>query len=146
MDQLGNLLCTICLNYSMYFGLCMILCIYLLWIFISKMKIVNGPKYITTYNYCYLLISKMFIGWKITNQQAYLLLKWGNMNNLGKILCKYCPNYKINFAFCIIICIYLLYMYYLKMESVNWPKYPTTFLSFDLLISKYTSFSHITHW
>ena len=33
--------------------------------------------------------------------------------------------------FCMIICISLLWIYYLKMESVNWPKYLTTCKSCD---------------
>ena len=58
----------------------------------------------------------------------------GNMIQFGKLLCTYCLNSLIDFVFCMIICIPLLWMYYLTMESVNWPKYLTT------------KFIHVSHF
>ena len=65
----------------------------------------------------------------------------GNLNNLGKLLCKYCLNSLMNFAFCMNICISLLWIYDFKMESVNWTRY----LTCDFLISKCTCIYHITN-
>ena len=60
----------------------------------------------------------------------------GNMSQLGKLLFTHCLNSLIDFAFYMIICIPLLWIYDLKMESVNWPKYLTTCKYCDFLISK----------
>ena len=44
----------------------------------------------------------------------------GNMNELGKLFCTCCLNSLMNFAFYMKICISLLWIYDLKLESVNW--------------------------
>ena len=46
-------------------------------------------------------------------------------------MCTHCLNSLMVFLFCIIICISLFWIEYLKMESVNWPKYLTTCKSCD---------------
>ena len=69
----------------------------------------------------------------------------GNLNELGQLLCTHCLNSLMDFAFCMIICISLLWMYDLKMESVNWPKYLTTCKSCNFLISKMSCIYQITN-
>ena len=44
----------------------------------------------------------------------------GNMNQLRKLLCTHCLNSLMYFAFSMILCLSLLWIYYLKIESVNW--------------------------
>ena len=44
----------------------------------------------------------------------------GNMTHFGKLLCTHCLKSFMGFAFCMIICISLLWIYDLNMESVNW--------------------------
>ena len=80
------------------------------------------------------------------NQLAVsLLTNMWNLNNLGKFLCKYCLNYLMYFALYMIIWISLLWIHYLKMNSVNWTKYLSTCNYYDLFISKCTWFGHITN-
>ena len=69
----------------------------------------------------------------------------GNMNQLGKLLCTHCLNSLMDFAFCMIICISLSWIYDLKLESVNWQKYLTTCKSFDFLTSKMSCICQITN-
>ena len=69
----------------------------------------------------------------------------GKKNNLGKLLCTHCLNSLMDLVFCMIICISLLWIYYLNMESVNWPKHITTCKSCDLLISKAGCICSITN-
>ena len=64
MNGLGKLLCTHCLNSLMNFAFYMIIFISLLWIYDSKMEIVNWPKYLTTCKSCDFLISKMSVSIK----------------------------------------------------------------------------------
>ena len=59
-----------------------------------------------------------------------------NTNELGKWLCTHCFKSLMNFSFCMIICIYLLWVYYLNTESVKWPKYLIICKSCDFLISR----------
>ena len=61
-----------------------------------------------------------------------------NLNELFKLLCTHCLNSLMDFVFCMIICISLLWIHDLNMYSVNWPKYLTTWKSCDFLISKMT--------
>ena len=70
----------------------------------------------------------------------------GNMNDLCKLLCTHCLNSLMDFSFCMIICISLLWIYDLNMESVNWPKYLTTCKSCDFLISKGNCIWKITNF
>ena len=58
MNQLRKLLCTHCLNSLMNFVLCMINCIYWLWICDLDMESVSWPKYLTTCSSCDFLVSK----------------------------------------------------------------------------------------
>ena len=69
----------------------------------------------------------------------------GNMNYLSKLLCTHCLNSLMDFAFCMFICISLLWIYDLNMKSVNWPKYLTTCKSCDFLISKVGCICQITN-
>ena len=69
----------------------------------------------------------------------------GNLNELGKLLCTHCLNSLMDFVFCMIICISLLWIYDLNMESVNSPKYLTTCKSCDFLISKLSCICQITN-
>ena len=62
--------------------------------------------------------------------------KMGNMNKLCKLLCTHCLNSLMDIAFCMIICTYLLWIYDLNMESVNWSNYLTTCKSCGFLILK----------
>ena len=74
-----------------------------------------------------------------------LLTEMGNMYYLRKLWCTHCLNSSLDFVFCMIICIFLLWIHYLKMESVNWPKYHTTCKFFDFLISKMSWICQITN-
>ena len=76
MNQLCKLLCTHCLNSSLDFLFCMIICISLLWIHDLNMESVNSPKYLTTFKYCDFLISKGGCIWQITNLRVHFPLKW----------------------------------------------------------------------
>ena len=69
----------------------------------------------------------------------------GNMNQLSKLLCTHCLNSLLDFVLCMIICISLLWIYGLNMESVNWPKYLTTCKSCDFFTSKGSSIYQITN-
>ena len=68
-----------------------------------------------------------------------------NLNQLSKLLCTHCLNSSMNFVFCMIICISLLWIYDLNIKSVNWPKYLTICKSCDFLISKWTCICQITN-
>ena len=69
----------------------------------------------------------------------------GNMNELRKLLCTHCLNSLMDFSFCMIIFISLLWVYYLKMDIVKWPKYLTTCKSCEFLISKMCWICQITN-
>ena len=85
-----------------------------------------------------LLISNFKVGLSLSFNQlkSKLPTEMRNMSQLGKLVCTHCLNSLMDFAFCIIICISLLWSYYLKMESINWSKYLTTCKSCNFLISK----------
>ena len=68
-----------------------------------------------------------------------------NMNELSKLLCTHCLNSLIDFVLCVIICVSLLWIYYLDMESFNWPKYLTTCKSCEFLVSKSGCYCHLTN-
>ena len=69
----------------------------------------------------------------------------GKINQLFKLCCTHYLNSWMDFLFCMIICISLLWIYDLKMESVNWPKYLTTWKFCDFLISKMSCIWKITN-
>ena len=69
----------------------------------------------------------------------------GNMNKLCKLLCTHCLNSLMDFAFCMIICISMSWIYDFIMEKVNWSKYLTTCKSCDFIISKMRCFCQITN-
>ena len=74
-----------------------------------------------------------------------LLTEMANMYYHRKLLCTRCLNSSLDFVFCMNICIFLLWIYDLKMESVNWPKYLTTCKFCDFLISKMSWIWQITN-
>ena len=86
-------------------------------------------------------------GLDLTNNElrGTLPTEMGNMNQLGKLLCTHCLNSLMYFVFCMIICISLLWIYDLNMESFKWPKYLTTCKFCDFLISKGTWIWQITN-
>ena len=134
MNELSKLLCTHCLNSFMDFAFCMILCISLLWIYDLKTESVNW----LIYHHLQVLWFSHFKGdlWLLNNQLTGTLpTEMGNMN-LSKLLCTHFLNSLMDFAFYMILCTSLLWIHYLKMKNVNWPKYLTTCKSCDFLISK----------
>ena len=145
MNKLSKLLCTHCLNSLMGFAFCMIICISLLWIYDLNMESVNWPKYLTICKSCEFLISKGGLDLSNNELTGTLPTEMGNLNELCKLLCTHCLNSLMVLSFCMIICISLLWVYYLDMESVNWPKYLTTCKSCDFLISKGTCIWEITN-
>ena len=74
-----------------------------------------------------------------------LVNEMANRYYLCKLLCTHCLNSLMDFVSCMIICIFLLWIYYLRMESVNWPKYLTTCKFCDSLISKMSWICQITN-
>ena len=135
MNELGKLLCTHCLNSLMDFG---ILYDYL-YIFVMKIWFEYGECYLTKifHHLQVLWLSNFKYDMFLYNNTltGTLPTEMGNMN-LSKLLCTHCLNSLMDFAFCMNICIYLLWNYDLNMESFNWPKYLTTCKSCDFLISK----------
>ena len=119
MNDLCKLLRTHCLNSLMDFALCMIICISLLWIFNLNMESVNWSM---PHHSQVVWISHFTGDLDLSNNKLTCTLptEMGNLTRFGKFLCSHCLNYLMNFAFCMIICISLLWIYDLKMESVKW--------------------------
>ena len=128
-------MCTHCLNSLMDFAFCMIICISLLWIYDLDMESVNWS---ISHHSQVVWLSHFKGGLYLWNNEltSTLPTEMGNMNELSKLLCTHCLNSLMDLAFCMIICISLLWIYYLSMENVNWPNYLTTCKSCDFLISK----------
>ena len=110
MNQLSKLLCTHCLNHLMHFVFCMNCCIPFLCIYYFNMESVTW------------LISHCLQVFWLSHFKVYLYLynnelmgtlptEIGNMNQLCKLLCTYCLNSLMDFVFCMIICISLLWIY-----------------------------------
>ena len=142
-DELGKLLCTHCLNYLTDFAFC-IFCKYLLWIYDLNMESVN---WMISHHLQVLWLShfKGYLDLYNNKLTGTLPTEMGNMNELSKLLCTHCLNSLMDFSFCMIICISLLWKYDLNMESVTWPKYFTTCKSCEFLISNTICFCIITH-
>ena len=69
----------------------------------------------------------------------------GRMNQLSKLLCTHCLNSLLEFVFCMIICISLLWIYYLNIESLT-DQCLTIPKSCDFLISQGDLICQITNW
>ena len=96
----------------------MIILISLLWIYDLKMESVNWS---ISHHSQVVWLSHFKGELDLSNNEltGTLPTEMGNMN-LCKLLCTHCLNSLMDFAFCMIICISLLWMYDLKMEIVNW--------------------------
>ena len=68
-----------------------------------------------------------------------------NMYDLSKLFFTRCLSSLMDFAFCMSIWKNLLWIYYLKMKSLKWPKYFITCMSCDFLISKLSCIYQITN-
>ena len=144
LNQPSKLLCTHCLNFQMHFVFCMIIWISLLRIFFEY----GECKLIKISHYLQVFWISHFKGWLYLSNKEFtgtLPTEMRNMNQLSKLLYTHCLNSLQDFSFCMIICISLLWIYDLNMESVNWPKYLTTCKSCEFLISKSGWICHITN-
>ena len=145
MTQLGKLLCTNCLNSLMDLEFCMIICTY----FVMNLWCEDGEcQFTKIYHYLqvlWLYHLKLLLYLSNNTLTGTLPTEMGNMNKLSKLLCTHCLNSLMDFAFCMIICTSMSWIYDLNMESINWPKYLTTFKSCNFLIPKIGCFCQITH-
>ena len=144
MNDLFKLVCTHCLNYLMVLAFCMNICISMLWIYDLKMESFN---WIISHHLQVLWLSHFKVWLDLSNNEltGTLPSEMGDLNDLCKLLCTHCLNSLTDFSFCMIICISLLWIYDLNMESVNWPKYLTTCKSCDFFISNLSLICQITN-
>ena len=113
---------------------------YYLYIFVMNIWFEYGECYLTKISHhlqvLWLSHFKGELGLEYNELTGTLPTEMRNMNNLSKLFCTHCLNSLIDFSFYMIICISLLWIYDLNMESVNWSKYLTTCKSCEFLISK----------
>ena len=109
LNNLGKLLCTHCLNSLMNFVFCMSISIYLLWIYYLKLESVNWSM---SHHSQVLWLSHFKEELELFNNEltGTIPTEIGNLNNLGKLFCTHCFNSLMNFVFCIIISISLLWI------------------------------------
>ena len=94
----------------------MIICISLLWIYNLNMDNVNWsmPHHLQV-----VWLSNFTGDLDLSNNEltGTLPTEMGNLTQFGKLLCTHCLNSFMDFVFCMIICISLLWIYDLNMES-----------------------------
>ena len=120
-----------------------------LYIFVMNIWFEYGECELTNiYHYLQVLWLSHFKGWLDLSNNTLtgtLPTEIGNMTQFGKLFCTHCLDSLLDFVFCMIIYISLLWIYDLNMESVNWPKYLTTCKSCDFFISKMSWICTITN-
>ena len=128
-------MCTHCLNSFTNFAfrmiictsLLLIVCISLLWIYYLEMESVIWPKYLTTCKFCDFLIFKgsLYLSY---NQLTGTLPTEIKLTQFGRLLCTHCLNYLMDFAFCMIIRISVLWMFWRWRMSTDHNISPLAFL------------------
>ena len=113
-----------------------------LFVYLCYRYIISIWRLLTDWNISPLANLLILLFQRGTGSIKYIIVKitteMGNLNQTSKVLCTHYHKYLMDYSLYMIIYISLLWVYHLKMESGDWPKYITTRKSCHFNISKWT--------